>query len=628
MASVESSATLGRNGPTIAIRNAIAWLDARLGRCVEIVAALLLVSETVLLLSGVVARYIFHRPIVWGDELAGAIFLWLGMLGAVIALRRGEHMCFAGVAAMAGPRMRALLRTLAMAGVVALLCLLLRPAMEYVEDESFAVMPNLGVPASWRVLAIELGVILMLATALLQAARNATLRTALVAAAIVAAVGVILWLAAPSLKTIGNLNLLVFFVALIGVAIIIGVPIGLAFGIATIAYLALMTSVPLSVIVNRLDQGMSQPLLLAIPLFILLGLLIDIGGLAKVMISLLALLLGWIRGGLYYVLLAAMMLVSGISGSKAADMAAIAPGLFPEMRRRGAKDGDLVALLASSAAMADTIPPSLVLITFGSVTGISIASLFAAGLIPAVVLAAVLALLTFIRVRGETVPARPRTRPAAIGRAVLVALPALLLPFLIRWAVVDGVATATEVSTIGILYAVVAGVTIYRPMQWSRLYPILVETASLAGAILLVIGTATGMAWSLTQSGFSSDLTLAMEKVSGGPYGFLAITIVVFILLGNILEGIPAILLFAPLLLPVSHSFGIHDVHYSMVVVIAMSIGLFAPPFGIGFYAACAIGRVAPELAVRHVWRYLGALIAGLVLIAAVPWFSTALLKS
>src|SRR5205823_5802113 len=160
LASVESSATLGRNGPTIAIRNAIAWLDARLGRCVEIVAALLLVFETVLLL----------------------------------------------------------------AGVVALLWLLLRPAMEYVEEESFAVMPNLGVPASWRVLAIELGVILMLATALLQAARNATLRTALVAAAIVAAVGVILWLAAPSLKAIGNLNLLVFFVALIGVAIIIGVP--------------------------------------------------------------------------------------------------------------------------------------------------------------------------------------------------------------------------------------------------------------------------------------------------------------------------------------------------------------------------------------------------------------------
>ena len=131
------------------------------------------------------------------------------------------------------------------------------------------------------------------------------------------------------------------------------------------------------------------------------------------------------------------------------------------------------------------------------------------------------------------------------------------------------------------------------------------------------------MAWSLTQSGFSSSLAETMKAFSGGPLGFLAITVVVFILLGNILEGIPAILLFGPLLLPVSHSFGIHDVHYSMVVVIAMSIGLFAPPFGIGFYSACAIGKVLPDQAIRHIWRYLGALVAGLILIAAVPWFST-----
>jgi len=283
--------------------------------------------------------------------------------------------------------------------------------------------------------------------------------------------------------------------------------------------------------------------------------------------------------------------------------------------------------LSSSAAMADTIPPSLVLITFGSVTGISIASLFAAGIVPAVVLALALAVLVFFRSRNEAAPEAGLASPRAVLQAFFKALPALILPFVIRWAVVDGVATATEVSTIGILYTLVIGLTIYRPLQWSRIYPMLIEAASLSGAILFVIGTATGMAWALTQSGFSSDLTNAMQRFAGGPYGFLAITVAVFILLGNILEGIPAILLFAPLLLPVSHSFGIHDVHYSMVVVIAMSIGLFAPPFGVGFYAACAIGRVAPEVAIRHVWRYLGVLTLGLILIAAVPWFSTALLK-
>jgi tripartite ATP-independent transporter DctM subunit len=296
------------------------------------------------------------------------------------------------------------------------------------------------------------------------------------------------------------------------------------------------------------------------------------------------------------------------------------------MRKRGAQDGDLVALLACSAAMADTIPPSIVLITFGSVAGISIASLFTAGLLPALVLAAALALVAFYRSRSEAPPTTRRPPGAALFRIFLSALPALFLPFVIRWSVVEGITTATEVSTVGIIYTLLVGTLIYGPLPWRKIYPALIETASLSGAILFVIGTATAMAWALTQSGFSADLTSAMTRFSGNANGFMLITVIVFILLGNILEGIPAILLFAPLLLPVSRSFGIHDVHYAMVVVIAMSIGLFAPPFGVGFYAACAIGKVPPEKSVRHVWRYLAALTLALALIAAVPWFSTVFL--
>jgi tripartite ATP-independent transporter DctM subunit len=482
------------------------------------------------------------------------------------------------------------------------------------------------VPANWRVLGIEIGIILMLVTSVFQVATQRSPGLLAASAILIALIGSGLWVSGPWLAAIGNLNLFVFFVAIVGAAILIGVPIGFAFAIATLAYLAFTTSTPLSVVVNRLDQGMSQPLLLAIPMFIFLGLLIEVMGLARTIIAFVASLLGSIRGGLYYVLLVAMILVSGISGSKAADMAAVAPGLFPEMRRRGANDGDLVALLAASAAMADTIPPSIVLITLGSVASISIASLFTAGLIPALVLAAALAIVIFFRSRTETLPTLARPGAKEILRSFGAAVPAIILPFVIRWAVVDGVATATEVSTIGVVYTLIVGILLYRPVQWSRLYPVLVETATLSGAILFVIGTATGMSWALTQSGFSSHLAATMKSMSGSPAGFLVITIVVFVLLGNILEGIPAILLFAPLLLPVSQSFGIHDVHYAMVVVIAMSVGLFSPPFGIGFYSACAIGRVAPDRAVGHMWRYLAALLAALVLIAAVPWFSTALL--
>jgi tripartite ATP-independent transporter DctM subunit len=292
------------------------------------------------------------------------------------------------------------------------------------------------------------------------------------------------------------------------------------------------------------------------------------------------------------------------------------------MKRRGADPGELVALLSASGAMSETIPPSLVLLTIGSVTNISIAALFTGGLVPALVLALALCALAWYRSRGEDLSGVRRASGREIGRSFLIALPALVLPFIIRAAVVEGVATATEVSTIGIAYAVVTGIVLYRQFDWRRLYPMLVDTASLSGAILLIIGTATAMAWALTQSGFSGRLASAMAAVPGGKGGFLAISIVAFAVLGSVLEGIPAIVLFGPLLFPVSRALHIHDVHYAMVVILAMGIGLFAPPFGVGFYAACAIGRVSPDAAMGRVWPYLGALLLALILVAALPWLS------
>jgi len=485
--------------------------------------------------------------------------------------------------------------------------------------------PALGWSNMVRAGAIPVGVALMLASCLLHLLRERAADVLLVAAGLLV-VGAGLYLLGPALRGVGNWNLLLFFVLLLGAGVLLGVPIGFSFGLATLAYLATTTSTPLTVVVSRMDEGMSALILLAVPLFVFLGLLIEMTGMALAMVEFLASLLGHVKGGLSYVLLGAMYLVSGISGSKAADMAAVAPVLFPEMKRRGANEGELVSLLSASGAMSETIPPSLVLITIGSVTGVSIAGLFTGGLIPALVLAAALGVVAWWRSRDDDVSLVRRATARQVGRALLVALPALVLPFLIRAAVVEGVATATEVSTIGIAYSAAAGLLIYRRFDWGRLYPMLVETACLSGAILLIIGTATGMAWALTQSGFSRALAAAMAGVPGGGGGFMAISVAAFIVLGSVLEGIPAIVLFGPLLFPIARALGINEVHYAMVVVLAMGVGLFAPPFGVGYYAACAIGRVSPDAAMRRIWFYLGALVLGLILVAAVPWFSTGLL--
>src|SRR3984885_2957882 len=487
-------------------RSPVIAFEAFVGKLVEIPAALLVVAEIVTLFAGVVARYVVQQPLIWSDELASILFLWLAMLGAVVAFRRSEHMRMTAVVARAGPTLRAYLDVVATCAALAFLLLVVAPSYQYAYEESFITTPALQISNSWRASALPVGICLMVLFAMLRLFRVGDVRIVIQAVASVALIVALFWLASPWLRPLGNLNLVIFFVGVVGFCVFAGVPIAFAFGLAIFGYLALTTRTPLMVLVGRMDEGMSHLILLAVPLFIFLGLLIEMAGMARAMVAFLASLLGHVRGGLHYVLVGAMYLVSGISGSKAADMAAVAPVLFPEMKARGAKPGDLVALLAATGAQTETIPPSLVLITIGSVTGVSISALFTGGLLPGVVLAITLSGLVWWRYRGEDLSHVKRAKGGEILRSLIIALPALALPFVIRAAVVEGVATATEVSTIGIVYGLVVGLLVYRRFDWRRLVPRLVETAGLSGAILLIIGTATGMAWGLTQSGFSRGL--------------------------------------------------------------------------------------------------------------------------
>ena len=601
----------------------ISRIETILRRAVELPTALLVLVEIFVLLAGVVSRFVFHHPFVWSDELASILFLWLAMLGSVVALQRMQHMRLTAVVSRLRPTLQPYAEVLSVAAPALFLAILLPYAWDYAAEEFYIETPALGLPNIVRAAAIPAGAAFMLLTCALRLVRF-RLQPLLSVIAVLALIAGGLFFLAPVLKALGNWNLVFFFVVLLAAGVLLGVPIGFAFGTATVAFLMCVTRVPLTVVVSRMDEGMSGLVLLAVPLFVFLGLLIDMTGMARAMVAFLAGLLGHVRGGLYYVLLGAMYLVSGISGSKAADMAAVAPVLFPEMKRRGSNDGEMVSILSASGAMTETIPPSLVLITIGSVTGVSIAALFTGGLLPGLVLGIALGVVAWWRSRDEAVGERATGKQ--IGRTLLIALPSLALPVVIRSAVVEGVATATEVSTIGIAYATLMGLAVYRQFDWKRLYPMLLETACLSGAILLIIGTATGMAWALTQSGFSHQLAQAMAAVPGGRFGFLMISIVAFIILGSVLEGIPAIVLFGPLLFPIAKAAHVNEVHYAMVVILAMGIGLFAPPLGVGYYAACAIGQVSPDSGMKRIWPYLGALVVGLVAVAAIPWLSTGFL--
>jgi len=605
------------------LRRAAFAADRLIGIVVEFIGAALVLAETCILFAGVVSRYVFNSSLLWTDELATFLFLWLAMVGAVVALRHDGHMRLTTFATWVGSEWGGWLGTIAELAVIVFVLEILVPAQQYLQVQRSVELITLHISDGYRVVAILVGAGLIAIVALLRLLESTNCRRFLLALALIGGIAGGLWQAQPLLVAMGHGSLILFFVVIVGACVIIGVPIAFTFGIATFSYLALTTPMPLAIVVNRMDDGISNLLLLAVPMFVFLGLLMEMTGIARVMVNFLAALVGHVRGGLSYVLLGAMYLVSGISGSKAADMAAVAPILFPEMQRRGMHPGELSSLLATSSAMSETIPPSLVLITIGSVVpGLSIAALFTGGLLPAFVAALALVVVAWWRSRASDIGAGARAPVSVMLRTFAIAVPGLTLPFVIRFAVIDGVATATEVSTVGVVYSALLGLLLYRQFDWRRLYPILIETVSLTGAVMMIIATATAMAWALTQSGFSLWLVSVMAGVPGGSWGFLAITIVAFIVLGSALEGLPAIVLFGPLLFPVAKTMGVHEVHYAMVVILAMGIGLFAPPFGVGFFSACAIGRTNPDDSLWRIWPYIGALVIALVLVAAIPWLS------
>jgi TRAP-type C4-dicarboxylate transport system permease small subunit len=280
-----AGATLQRAEPQAAAAGpgsiGFARLDHLLARITEIPAAILVAVEILVLLAGVISRYGFNRPLTWSDELASILFLWLAMLGAVIALRRSEHMRLGFLVSLAAPRLRAFVETLGTVTVLVFLLAIMLPALDYVGFQQMITTPALEIQDAYRVAAIAVGAALMLLIAAARLIERAGVGQIVSAAAIVGAVAGALWLAAPALLAMGNYDLVIFFVALVGILVALGVPIAFAFGLATLAYLAFTTQIPLTIVVSRMDAGMSGLILLAVPLFVFLGLMMEMAGLAR-----------------------------------------------------------------------------------------------------------------------------------------------------------------------------------------------------------------------------------------------------------------------------------------------------------------------------------------------------------
>ena len=589
-----------------------------LRRIVEAVAALTLLADLVVVCLSVIYRYMFHDPLQWGDEVARGLLVLLAFTGGAAALAERRHVGIQALLARLGPDRRALVEAAGLWVVFAVALALTWYAWDYSRTAAEQVT-SYGLPQNLFIYPMVIGGAAMTLFAGGHLIECPGRPRALALAGLILLVAALLaWeIYLPDLAPSPLAMLLIgFTLCLAG-----GVPIAFALCLAALAFLATDGDIPLAVFAQQAAAGIDNFVLLAIPFFVLTGLAMEVNGMSVRLIELLRRMVGERPGGLGIVTVLSMVLFSGISGSKLADVTAVGTVMIPAMRRSGQDPADGVALLAASAIMAETIPPCINMIILGYVANISIGGLFAAGLVPAGFMAAVLiggVLLMSSKAKPAPLEPTGRTLKQLIGSGI-VSLGVIVIIF---GGYRSGFATATEVAAFAVFYAIAVGALVFRELTLAKTAKLFVGAATLSGMILFVVAASQTVAFVLTIDQVPQGLAKALIALShghGGGWVFMLVSIALLIIMGAALEGAPALIIFGPLLLPVAQKFGFDPLHYGIVLIIAMGIGLFAPPLGLGLYTSCAVGGVPIEQTARPIAKYLLLMLACLLVLAFVP---------
>ena len=589
----------------------------------DAVAAILLVADLLVVCVSVLLRFLFNAPVEWADDVARGLMVGSSFFGAASALARAENL---GVAFFIDKLPSDARRVVDSMGALLVTIIAFYVAFNAMKMGWLTTgqTSGSGLPLEWTFYPMGAGAVFMTVFALeIFCARPVREIVAGILATGLIAAFYLAWdfLAPASVPSSGTLMLIGFFITLFG-----GLPIGFALALAALIFIWVEGTLPGVIFAQQMARGIDNFVLLAIPFFILVGYLMEANGMSVRLIELLQRAVGRMRGGLNVVMVMSMVLFSGISGSKMADVAAVGSVLIPAARRSKQNPGGAVALLAASAVMAEAIPPCINLIILGFVANLSIGGLFVAGLLPAALMALALIVLSIILGKRPEPVAEAEKRPAVSG-LWSGAIASFGLIFMIFFGFKSGFATATEISAFAVVYAIIVGSIVFRELSFKTAAYSFVQSATRSGLVLFIVAAAQSLAFVLTLQQVPHAVGDLMLSLSGshGVWLFMLLSIAVLIVMGSVLEGAAALIIFGPLLMPVAVKLGIDPLHFGVVLVVAMGIGLFAPPLGLGLYGACLIGNVPIEQTIKPIMGYLGLLLLCLLVIAFVPEISTAL---
>lgn len=414
---------------------------------------------------------------------------------------------------------------------------------------------------------------------------------------------------------------IVFFLLLI-----IGAPIVFSIGVGTTSAL-IAGGIPLAVLPQKIFSGLAHFPYLAVPLFVLAGMLMETGGISRRIVDLSNALVGHIRGGMGMVVMVATIFFSDISGSSAADTAAIGSVMIPPMKKRGYDPGYAAALVTAAGGMGIMIPPCLTMVVFGSLTNTSIGALFLAGFVPGLSMGLILMLLTYIIARKNNFPRERRATFKELVIAFKRAFLSLFMGVIILGGIIFGVFTATEAASVAVIYGFLLSVVFYREISLSQIPEILWKSAMISGVVMLVVGISYAFGWVMAKEQIPAKLANFMLTIPGGKWMFLLSINILLLAMGMFFDASLSVVILVPILFPVAVKLGIHPVHFGTFVVMNLGIGFTTPPFGLSLFIASGIADVRMSSVIKPILPYILTMIGFLLVVTYVPWFSMVLPK-
>ena len=590
----------------------------RVALCVEAIVVAAIVVNIVVTFGNALVRFIFEQDFPWAADIWRILISMITFLGAPAYFRRTNGMAYTAlIDVLKGPRRQ----TIEACGLLILLCVcvtVLAPYGAFFTSQIGQSLPILGINSGFVAIWLGIGLVLMSVFTiekLLALKLRAVVIGAVVPIAIVAATIGLRWA-----YTEGHIEIdpFILIIPALVVAFLAGVPIGGILALGGMLFFLMTGDAPMVTFPSAMQYGIHSYILLAIPFFMLAGTLMEVTGMAKRMIDMVQEWVGHWTGGLLIAQVVGMYIFSGVSGSKAADIATVGSVMKAPLRQYGYPPTESVAVLAAAAAMGETIPPSLALLVLGSITTLSVGSLFVAGVIPATVLAIALIVAVAIRSRIKGFHKGPPFRLGRALRSMPLAIPALMVPVIVVGGIVGGVASPTESASLAVVYAFAVALFVYHTIGWKSCWVALRDATLIAGMILFMIATSNLLSQAIVTDGLGRTLAIAFGALKS-PIAFLFVSMLVMIVIGLVLEGLPAILIAAPILLPVAIRFGIEPLQYGMVLCVAMGIGVFMPPVGIGYYVACAIGDAPVNATMRPALIYSMFIALGLIVVILFP---------